>query len=239
MSSPSSPQQLSLGVSLNDDATFDNFYTAPGSNNAQVVACLRAQLAAHGEPLVFVWGSPGVGLTHLLQAACHSAQAEGLSMQYLPLRELIGFAPEQLLESLESLDFVCLDGLHLVAGNPAWEQALFGFFNRMRDSGRRLLIAAHQGPHELPIALPDLQSRLSWGVTYQLQELGDADKQAALQLRAKARGLELNDEVAQFILHRAPRDLNELFCYLNRLDDASLAEQRKLTIPFVKQVLGL
>ncbi len=235
----SSPQQLSLGVSLNDDATFENYYVAPGSSNAQVVACLQAQLAPGGEPLVFVWGDPGTGLTHLLQAACHSAQDLGLSIQYLPLRDLIGFAPEHLLDGLEALDLICLDGLDLVAGNPGWEQALFGFFNRMRDNGRRLLISAHQGPRELPIALPDLQSRLNWGVTYQLQELDDSEKQAALQLRAKARGLELSDEVAQFILHRAPRDLNELFCFLNRLDDASLAEQRKLTIPFVKQVLGL
>lgn len=237
--SNSLPQQLSLGVSLNDDATFENFHTAEGTSNAQVVASLRAQLTPAGEQMIFLWGAPGVGVTHLLQAACHRAQELGLSMQYLPIRDMIGFAPEQLLDGLEALDLVCLDGLDLVVGNPIWEQALFNFFNRMRDSGGRLLMAAHQGPRELPIQLPDLQSRLNWGITFQLHSMEDAEKQAALQLRAKARGLELNDEVAQFILHRAPRDMNELFCYLNRLDDASLAEQRKLTIPFVKQVLSL
>ena len=235
----SPPKQLSLGVSLEDDATFDNFYTARRSHNAQVVAALRAQLDATGEPYLFLWGAPGVGLTHLLQAACHQAEAQGLGMQYLPLQELVGFAPEQLLDGLEALDFVCLDGLHWVAGNAVWERALFNLYNRLRDSGKRLLIAAHQSPRELPIALADLQSRLHWGVTFQVHNLSDADKQAALQMRARARGLELSDEVAQFVLHRAPRDMNELFCYLKRLDDASLAEQRKLTIPFVKRTLGI
>ena len=60
----------------------------------------------------------------------------------------------------------------------------------------------------------------------------------ALQLRAKGRGMEMSDEVAKFILSRAPRDTNDLFHLLDHLDDASLQQQRKLTIPFVKDVLS-
>lgn len=236
--SQSSPQQLSLGVSLNDDATFANFYITEGSANAQIVHALNQQLTDFGEQFIFLWGGAGVGITHLLQASCIAAEQSGLSVQYLPLKDTAGFAPEYLLEGLDQLDLVCLDGLQAVIGNPAWEQALFNFFNRMRDSGRRLLMAADLGPHELPIQLPDLKSRLNSGLGYQVQPMSDDEKKAALQLRARARGLDLSDEVVQFILHRAPRDMNELFCYLNRLDDASLAEQRRLTIPFVKQVLG-
>jgi DnaA-homolog protein len=236
--SHSSPQQLSLGVSLNDDATFANFFTLEGSNNAQVVHALNLQVSDRGEQCIFLWGAAGVGLTHLLQASCHTAEKAGLSVQYLPLKDMAGFAPDQLLEELDQLDLVCLDGLEAVLGNPAWEQALFNFFNRMRDSGRRLLMAADQGPHEIQVQLPDLQSRFTWGLIFQVLPMSDDEKKEALQLRARARGLELSDEVCLFILHRAPRDMNELFCYLNRLDDASLAEQRRLTIPFVKQVLG-
>jgi DnaA family protein len=109
----------------------------------------------------------------------------------------------------------------------------------LRESGRKLLVAAEHSPRELAINLEDLRSRLQWGVTYQVHNLSDDDKQQALQLRARARGLELNDEVAQFIIQRLPRDTNELFWQLQRLDHASLAEQRKLTIPFVKKVLAL
>ncbi len=183
--------------------------------------------------------APGCGLTHLLQAACHQAQEMGMSVQYLPLRDLVGYAPEELFIGLEELDLICLDCLPTIAGRADWELAIFNLYNRLRERGRRLLVAAEHNPRELAIALEDLRSRLQWGITYQVHNLSDDEKQQALQLRARARGLELNDEVAQYIIQRLPRDTNELFWQLQRLDQASLAEQRKLTIPFVKKVLAI
>jgi len=234
-----SPQQLSLGVNLNDDATFENFYAPANSHNALVVNSLRQQLSGAGEAFIYLWGAPGCGLTHLLQASCHQAQALDLAFQYLPLRELVGYAPGELLVGLEELDFVCLDCLASVAGRADWELAIFNLFNQLRERGGRLLVAAEFGPQELSVELKDLRSRLQWGLTYQVQNLTDEEKQGALQMRARARGLELGDEVTQFIIQRLPRDTNLLFLQLSRLDHASLAEQRKLTIPFVKRVLGL
>lgn len=233
------PQQLSLGVSLSDDATFDNFYAPVGSHNAEVVDCLRRQITHTHETFIYLWGASGSGLTHLLQAGCHFAQAEGMSVQYLPLSDLAGYAPAELFADLGSVDYLCIDHLTAVAGKPDWELALFNLYNILRDSGKRLVVAAEQNARELPLLLEDLRSRFQWGITYQVQLLDDEEKKHALQRRAKARGLELNDEVAHYILHRLPRDMNELFCQLHRLDHASLAEQRKLTIPFVKKVLGI
>jgi len=232
----SEPRQLSLGLSLDDDATFSNFYRAVGSRNAHIVAALEAQTAGEGEPFIFLWGASGV--SHLLQAACHSADEQGLRVQYLPLQELEEFEPGLLLDGLESQQLICIDGLQWVVGNADWEEALFTFFNRVRDSGARLLMAANASPNEMPILLADLQSRLNWGLSLHIAALSDEEKLAALQLRARARGLQLSDEVGLFILHRAPRELSTLFQTLHQLDKASLAEQRRLTIPFVKQVLN-
>ena len=162
-----------------------------------------------------------------------------MSVQYLPLRDLVGYAPEELFIGLEELDLICLDCLPTIAGRADWELAIFNLYNRLRERGRRLLVAAEHNPRELAIALEDLRSRLQWGITYQVHNLSDDEKQQALQLRARARGLELNDEVAQYIIQRLPRDTNELFWQLQRLDHASLAELRKLTIPFVKKVLAI
>lgn len=233
------PQQLSLSVSLNDDATFENFYAPVESANAEVVAVLRQQVEGTGENFVFLWGRSGSGLTHLLQAGCHHAQSLGLNIQYLPLSDLAGYAPTELFADLGHLDYLCIDQLTAVAGKPDWELALFNLYNNLRESGKCLLVAAELSPRELPLQLEDLRSRLQWGLTYQVQLLNDEEKQQALQRRARARGLELNDEVAQYILQRLPRDMNEIFCQLNRLDHASLAEQRKLTLPFVKKVLNI
>ncbi len=233
------PQQLSLGVSINDDATFENFYAPPATPNAQILSALRHQIETGNEPFIFLWGAAGCGLTHLLQGACHHAQHFSKSFQYFPLRDVAGYAPDELLVGLEQLDVVVLDALDEVINRPEWELALFNLFNRLRDSGKLLIVAAIHGPQELAVGLPDLKSRLQWGATFHVQTLDDDQKQAALQFRAKARGLELSEDVAAYIIQRLPRDMNELFWQLNRLDHASLAEQRKLTIPFVKKILAL
>ncbi len=232
------PQQIPLPVSLSDEATFGNYYAPEDAGNTLVINTLKEMLQDDGERSVFIWGAQGCGLTHLLQAACHSAEIDGYSVQYLPLDELSEFPPEALFDGLEAIDLICLDGIEHVLGKESWEKALFHLFNRLRDADKCLLMAASQGPHELPVQLPDLRSRLSWGLVYQIQSLDDEQKLAALQMRAKRMGLELAADVAQFILHRAPRGTAQLFEALRNLDHASLKEQRRLTIPFVKQALN-
>lgn len=232
----SSPLQLSLGISLKDDATFGNFYVAEG--NALALHALREFSSNRGEGNLLLWGNRGAGLTHLLQACCHAAFEQRISVQYLPLRDLVGYAPEEVCDGLDKLSLVCLDGVDQICGQKNWEQTLFHLYNRLRDAGHRLLIASHTSPSSLPMVLPDLKSRWLGSVIYHLHELNDHEKALALQLRAKGRGMELPDEVAKYILSRAPRDTNDLFNLLNRLDDASLQLQRKLTVPFVRGVLG-
>jgi DnaA-homolog protein len=231
----SSPLQLSLGVSLKDDATFGNFYVADG--NAQTLHALREFSACRGEGNLLLWGNRGAGLTHLLQACCHAAHEQNISVQYLPLGDLVGYAPEDVCDGLDKVSLVCLDGVDEICGRQNWEQILFHLYNRLRDAGHRLLIASHTSPASLPLLLPDLKSRWLGSVIYHLHGLNDQQKAFALQLRAKVRGMEMPDEVAKYILSRAPRDTNDLFNLLNRLDDASLQWQRKLTVPFVREVL--
>ncbi|MDR5901347.1 DnaA regulatory inactivator Hda [Halomonas icarae] len=228
------PAQLPLGVGLRDDATFVNFHAGP---NATLVGRLTQQLEQEGEPFLYLWGAPGVGRSHLLQAACHGASDQDRRALYLPLEEL-GHFPPLMLEDIERLDLVAIDDLDRVVGRPRWEEALFHAFNRLRDAGKRLVVAAEAPPRQLPVKLPDLASRLTWGVTFHVQGLDDAGRLAALQLRARVRGMLLTDDVARYILHRGPRRLDELFRLLEELDRASLSAQRKLTIPFVKQALG-
>ena len=231
------PVQLPLGVRLRDDATFVNYY--PGANAAALGYVERLCEADAGwtESLIYLWGGEGVGRSHLLQAACLRFEQRGEAAVYLPLGEVAEYGPE-LLDGLDQSELVCLDDLDAVAGRADWEEALFHLFNRLRDSGRRLLLAASVSPRELPVQLPDLQSRLTLALVFQLHELGDEDKLRALQLRASRRGLHLTDDVGRFILTRGERSMSGLFELLERLDQASLQAQRKLTIPFLKETLG-
>jgi DnaA family protein len=226
--------QLPLAIGLRDDATFDNFY--PG-DNGQVIGLLQAQLTEVGEQAILLWGNDGVGCTHLLQAAYQDAETRGLGAIYLPMEDVVSYDTE-ILEGLEQLQLVCIDHVQAIAGNAEWEEALFHLYNRLRNMNIPLLLAADTAPSHSSFVLPDLVSRLSWGMVLQVKPLGDDDKASALQMRAKNRGFELGHELAHYILQRAGRSTSELFSVLEQLDLASLSAQRKLTKPFVKEVLG-
>lgn len=230
-------RQLPLQLRFKDSSSFENYLPTA---NREAVEHLRASVRAlaHGparEPALFVCGAPGTGKTHLLQAACRQAHELNLSAMYLPLSESAALSPA-LLEDLEAAALVCLDDVERIAGRNDWERALFALCERLRVSGGMLVAAATRPPGELGLTLPDLATRLGWGPVYALQPLDDAGRIGAVQLRARNRGLELPDDVARYILARYPRNLDSLFALLDKLDAASLAEQRRLTIPFLRSL---
>ena len=227
--------QLPLHLQLKDSARFENFVAL---RNEEALACLQACARDEGERFVYLWGRAGVGKTHLLQAVCHAAAAVGMTAAYVPLAQA-GRLPSEFLEGFETMAVVCIDDLQAVTGDAAWERGLFNLFNGLRAAHARLVVAADGPPARIVLGLADLQSRLSSGLTLHLQPLDDAGTIAALKQRARARGLELPTDVAEYLLRRAPRDLGSLFEMLERLDRASLAAQRKLTIPFVRAQLSL
>lgn len=224
--------QLPLAVSLRDDASLENYVVG---HNAALLDCLQNMSRGKGEGLVYLWGAPGCGRTHLLQAVCHGVQRPQQAF-YLPLSMRGEFDPS-VFEGLERCSVVCIDDLDVIAGDRVWEEAFFHGFNRMRDFGTRLVVAAVGAPSALPWVLPDLQSRMSWGSVWHVEPLDDADKKTALIRRARARGMNMSETVAGYILRHAPRDMGSLFTLLDDLDQLTLREQRPLTVPLIKKLL--
>ncbi|MDH5784726.1 MAG: DnaA regulatory inactivator Hda [Chromatiales bacterium] len=223
---PTQGEQLPLRIGLRDGATFANFLS--GGN----AALLHALEQGH-EPFIYIGGSDGSGRSHLLQAACHEVSEAGGRAAYLPLTECMTMSP-QMLDEMEQMTLVAIDDVELLAGNSEWEVALFHLYNRMRDVGHRLIVAGNGSPAALGILLPDLLSRLGWGPVFQIQPLNDSEKSQALRMRAEHRGMEMPVEVAEYLLNHSSRDMRDLFALLDRLDEGSLAAQRRLTIPFVR-----
>ncbi len=224
--------QLPLGIGLRPGATFDGYVAGP---NAEAVASLRAH--ERDARSVYLWGGRGTGKSHLLQAACHEVSSRGDSAVYLPLAQAADFTPE-ILEGLDALALICIDDIHAIAGATEWERGLFHLYNRARERGHALAIAGDRAPRALGLGLPDLATRLGWDLVFQLRPLDDAALGEALRLRAAALGLELPEEVAGWLLRRCERDAPALFALLERLDRASLSAQRRLTIPFVRELVG-
>ncbi len=230
--------QLSLNLRLKDASSFSNFL--PGANREAVDRLRRAVVGAAAPPtspqaMLFLWGADGLGKSHLLQAACRLAQELGMAPVYVPLHEVMELSPA-LLESGETAPLVCLDDIERVAGRAEWETALFSLIERMRGTHGMLVATAATPPARLGLRLPDLVSRLTAGTVYALQPLSDAGKLEAVQLRAHNRGFEMPEDVARYILNRYPRDMHSLFYLLDRIDRESLTHQRRVTIPFLREL---
>ncbi|GAB3375836.1 DnaA regulatory inactivator Hda [Spongiibacter taiwanensis] len=229
-----SEQQIPFAFRLDTESSFDNFYC--DAERALVVDALRHQADGDGEKFIFLHALSG--RSHLLNATAARAEALGRRACYLPMREVSAFPPEAVLDNLEALDVVCLDDLDHVAGDDQWERGLFNLYNRCLSTSAVLLASSSKSIQQLTVQLPDLHSRLQSFAVFQVPPMSDEARHHAFKLRAQRRGIELSDVVADFIMARCQRDFPSLLIVLDRLDDVSLAEKRRLTIPFVKSVMG-
>lgn len=235
--------QLPLPIHQVDDETFDNFYA---ENSLLLLDSLRQNFSDVHQPFFYIWGGKSSGKSHLLKAVSNHYLLNQRTSSYIPLEKSHYFSP-QVLDNAEQLDVICLDDIQSITGDEEWELAIFNLFNQIREqqglfgSNHKtlLLISADCPPQQLKIKLADLRSRLIWGEVYHLNDLSDEQKRVILQRNAYQKGIELSDEVASFLLKRLGSDLQVLSTELDRLDRASLQAKRNLTVPFVKEILGL
>ena len=233
MTSVSAGPQIPLAFSKFEQIDFELF---EAGNNQQLVEQLKSLSAGEDKNNLYLWGPAGSGKSHLMQALCNAAAGHELAVVYIPLSESENFTPA-MLEGLENLDLVCLDDVDGIAGNAEWEQALFHLFNRMRDEKTPMVVTACESPRGSSIVLKDLSSRLAWDLVFHIESLNEEESLRALKKRADARGFDLPDEIASYLLRRVSRDMHSLFKLLDGLDRASLVAKKKLTIPFVKNLL--
>lgn len=208
-------RQLILDIRPDSPPGFDNFLPGP---NAEALAVVRDHAAGMArEPLVYLWGEPGTGKSHLLAAWSAHTHAHTA----IPL-------PEPPVDWLAVDDVASLDGDDQIR--------LFNLINAARDSGGRILATGAAPPTQLGLRA-DLATRLAQGLVFRLQSLSEADKAAAIAIRAEARGLRLPDEVARYLLMHSRRDLPHLLAMVDALDTFSLSRKRPISIPLLKELL--
>ncbi len=226
-------EQLPLQFEFQSNQNFVSFF--PG-NNVESVKHLLDFVTGGQEQQIYLYGEAGLGKTHLMQACCQKAREYDKSIFYYCF-DRDSLRDPNMLEGLEGLDIVCLDNIEQIAGLKDWEQSIFNFYNRHRDNGKQLLASADCQPQNLPFQLPDLKTRLAWGLTLKLQPMNEEQMVKALSHKAKYMGIDLAENVSAFLLLHYARDLPALWALLEKLDHASLAAKRKLTIPFLKQIM--
>lgn len=224
------PAQLALRLRPRGGATFANFVVA--QENEATLHALHDWLRRADTGVFLLFGAAGSGRSHLLQAACGERSA-----LYVPLAELREADPAALFEGFDAVELIALDDIETVLADAHWCEQLFHLFNRLVAARCKLLVSATQAAATLSCALPDLQSRLASGGSFRLQSLADDDRRHALRILARERGFDLADDVLAWLFARYSRDLGVLIALLDRLDTHSLAEQRRITIPFVRGLI--
>lgn len=224
-------QQMVLDMGLAPVPSLDNFIA---DQNADALEHLKLWA---GNPLrspvpTFIWGEPGSGKTHLLQAVREALREQGAQVGWIDANVL---APP---EFDDAWNVVILDDCQLYT---AEQQAMaFNWFINAQTprvgAARWVLAAADCPPIDLKLR-EDLRTRLGWGHVFQLQALGEAERRAVLRRAADDRGVFLSDEVMDFMLNRFSRDLSSLMMLLERLDGYALRTQRAITIPLIKAML--
>ncbi len=232
MDGPLLHPQLILAFDTVPTASFVTYFTT--ASNAltvgSVVAFCDGKLA---EQQVYLWGEHGVGKSHLLSAACQTFTTEGYRVAYLT-GELANKA--EALSGLEQCDLLCVDDLQHLQKDS--EVAFFHCINRCRQANTQLLLAADRQPDHLGIALPDLTTRLKWGPVFHLPALNDKELGDAIRHQLESRALQISDDVIDYLLKRFPRDIASLKQLIDQLDKTSMTEQRRITIPLVRQVMA-
>jgi DnaA-homolog protein len=189
-------------------------------HNVELMAQLHAMIeGTAAERMVYVWGAPGTGKSYLLAAWSHACRARGLAV------DVTGQA---------AAPAVIADQVH--TWDDVQQHAGFAAFNRVRESGGLWLAAGNVVPAELPL-MPELQTRLGWGLVFQLQHLDDAEKRAALAQHADTLGFRLDPQVADYLLNHTARDMQSLLRVLEALDRFSLETRRPITLPLLRQLL--
>jgi DnaA family protein len=224
--------QIPLQLMPRRDSRFEDFVTGP---NKAVVEALKHMPDEPGSH-IFLFGDEGSGKTHLLNALCHEVRERQGRAFYLALKRLPKDAIESL-QGLEKLDLVCVDDLHFIAGDKAWEEALFHCFNRIREANGRLLVSSRKRLSALNLGLPDLASRLAWGLRLPLMPLEDQDKLAVINLHSKALGFSLSEDVQHYLLKYHDRSTVALLQTVENLHQAALTNKRRITVPLAREVL--
>lgn len=224
-------QQIPLTVGLPQSYSFDNFFVT--ADNKIVVNTLRQFCCGGAGPFIGVLGTQASGKSHLLQAVV----AQAANAVFLPLAELSAETPMAVVAGLERNNIICIDDIDTVFGDEAWEYALFHLYNRIADTGSSLLFSASRALTDVDVQLPDLLSRLRIALLFQLKSLSDADKKAALAMRAEAMGFVLNDDTSTYILRHCDRSMPALMDLLAQLDAQCLKLQRRPSVKLLRDMI--
>jgi DnaA family protein len=228
------PEQYPLHFEFLANQAFTDFFAG---ENQSIIENLKQCVLGNSEQNIFLQGKSGQGKSHLLQACCHYAQQQHKQSFYFDLSRHSRHQPA-ILAGIDEYDVVCLDNVDSIVGNKKWEHALYELMKCHYEKGHQLIISSSYLPNHMELITTDLKAYLNWGLILQLKTLVDTNNINALIFKADSMGFEISPQVGRFLVIQHPTELHELWRLLDKIDRASLAAKRKLTVPFLKQLFN-
>ena len=220
--------QLGLPISLDSKMLLDNFL-----GNKHLLEFITQLYVDKTSAEIYVYGTSGLGKTHLLQGAVSRVLSNKQSAMYIDCHNSL---PGHVVESIEQLKWISIDNIDAINDNE--HSLFFDLYNRAKQARVSMLISGSGLPSELDI-MKDLKTRLGLAAIFQLQPLDDELTMSVLNNQMVDRNLSIDSKVYEYIFKYYSRDAKVLLTAIDDLDKASLQAKQSITIPFVKKTLHL
>ena len=221
------PRQMLLALGAEKPQTLDTFVTGKNVEMMQLLRIIAARATTGPDQhFVYLWGSEGAGKTHLLHALAEQGKARFIEHD----------APADAFHFSPNTDLYLLDNCNLLS--PEAQIEAFALFNQVRENKGMMVTCGSAAPAHLALR-EDLRTRLGWGLIYQVHELTDDDKIAALNSAAAARRMTMAAGILPYLITHYRRDMRSLSAMLDALDDYSLETKRAITLPLLRELLQL
>ncbi len=239
--------QLVFDFPINAKYSFKNFVPCSGNHTAFKFVNLLANDAVHN--LLYVYGPPGSGKTHLLQALADilSARDGRGALPCISFREIDdiyggdypGETVSRLAEKLNGAPALLIDDIHLLPDNPHVRTELWQLFNDFYGAGKKIAVTGLYPPRELPHLDDHLVSRLMWGLVARMDISDDDSLRMIMKKVAADRQIHLPGQVIDYLLLHNRRELPCLVAALETIHRHALATKRKISLRLAREALGL
>ncbi len=233
---------------LNPKCTFESFVVGPCNRFGHAASLGAAEQPGKSYNPLFLHGRVGVGKTHLLQAFCYSVldRFPDSRILYLSCETFVNHFIDALengdmmsfRDKYRNIDVLVVDDIQLLANKERTQEEFFHTFNSLYNAGKQIVLSSDSPPKDIPTLQDRLVSRFKWGMVTEIEPPCFETRMAIVKRKARERGTELPDDVAQFISENIEENVRELEGAVTRLFGYTRLTNAKISVDLAREALA-
>ena len=235
-------------LKLHPDYTFDNFVVGPSNRLAQASCIAVSQSPGNTYNPLFLYGSVGLGKTHLLHAVCCESKRkfDGAVIQFLNCEDFVNRFIRAIQEGnlagfqsqFRTVDTLVIDDIQFLREREQSQEEFFHTFNALYNNGKQIILSADSPPGKIPSLEERLISRFNWGLVTRIDPPSYETRVAIVQKKAHLRGLTISDEIAEYIARKFHANIRELEGALTTIYAVATTTSRQITLELAQTALA-